>query len=69
MKSKMEKKTLKPKNGKQAKLQKDLIHGKENIWLTMLAANQHFKKELNVTELSFSKFACVPYFSTYGQTC
>ena len=46
-------------NGKQAKLQIDLIHGKENIWLTKLAAIQHFKRESKVTELSFSKFACV----------
>ena len=46
-------------NGKQAKLQIDLIHDKENVWLTKLAAIQHFKRESKVTELSFSKFACV----------
>ena len=48
-------------NGKQAKLQIDLLHGKENIWLTKVAAIQHFKRESKVTELSFSKFACVSW--------
>ena len=57
MKSRREK-TSKPK-WKTSKLQIDLIHGKEDIWLTKLAAIQHFKKKSKVTELSFSKFACV----------
>ena len=58
MKSKREKK---PRSlyGKQAKLQIDLIHGKENLWLTKLAAIQNFKRESKVLEHSFSKFACV----------
>ena len=57
MKSKREKNRC--LNGKQAKIQIDLIHGKENVWLTKLAAIQHFKRDSKVTELSFSKFACV----------
>ena len=57
MKSKREK--TRSLNGKHATLQIDLIHGKENAWLTKLAAIQHFKRESMVTELSFSKFACV----------
>ena len=58
MKSNREK-TSKPKWETSKITNRHLIHDKENIWLTKLAAIQHFKRESKVTELSFSKFACV----------